>query len=276
MPRFAANLSMLYPDRPFLDRFGCAMRDGFTAVEFFFPYDHAQADLAARLRDHGLRLVFFNATPRSHPEERGIACLPGRRREFRDSFLRALDHAAALDCGSLHVMPGRVPAQADPAALHATYVENLAWAADLAARDGRTVLIEPINPRDVPGFFLTRQEQAHEIVREVGSPHLKIQMDLYHCQIVEGDLAARLRRYLPTGHVGHVQIAGVPDRHEPDTGEINYPYLFGLMDELGYDGWIGCEYHPRLGAQPGGTSAGLAWLRRARAATCPGPAPVRG
>lgn len=117
----------------------------------------------------------------------------------------------------------------------------------------------------MPGFFLTRQEQAHEIVREVGSPHLKIQMDLYHCQIVEGDLAARLRRYLPTGHIGHVQIAGVPDRHEPDTGEINYPYLFGLMDELGYDGWIGCEYHPRLGERPGGTSAGLEWLRRARA-----------
>jgi len=265
MPRFAANLSMLYPDRPFLDRFACARRDGFEAVEFFFPYAHCAADLAARLRDHGLRLVFFNATPRATPEERGIACLPGRQREFRDGFLRALDYAAALDCDRLHVMPGRAPARADRHALHAHYVENLAWAADQAARAGRTVLIEPINPRDVPGFFLTRQDQAHEIVREVGSPHLKIQMDLYHCQIVEGDLAARLRRYLPTGRVGHLQIAGVPDRHEPDTGEVNYPYLFGLVDELGYDGWIGCEYHPRQGDRPGGTSAGLEWLRRARA-----------
>jgi len=276
MPRFAANLTMLYPDRPFLDRFGCAARDGFAAVEFFFPYPYPAAELAARLEGHGLRLVFFNATPRQDPAERGIACLPGREREFRDGFLRALDYAAALECECLHVMSGLVPAGVDRRALHATYVENLAWAAGLAARSGRRVLIEPINPRDAPGFFLTRQDEAHAIVREVGSPHLQVQMDLYHCQIVEGDLAARLRRYVPTGCVGHMQIAGVPDRHEPDTGEVNFPYLFELIDALGYDGWIGCEYHPERGSAPGGTSAGLDWLRRARGLTSAGPAPVRG
>ncbi|MDX3904833.1 MAG: hydroxypyruvate isomerase family protein [Pigmentiphaga sp.] len=276
MPRFAANLTMLYPDRPFLDRFACAARDGFTAVEFFFPYAYPAAELAARLCDHGLQLVFFNATPRTDPAERGIACLPGRGHEFRDGFLRALDYAEALGCARLHVMPGRMPADADRRRLHATYVENLAWACGLAAHGRRTVLIEPINPRDVPDFFLTRQDQAHAIVQEVGSPCLKVQMDLYHCQIVEGDLAAKLREHLPTGRVGHLQIAGVPDRHEPDSGEVNFAYLFDVIDSLGYDGWIGCEYHPRQGDAPGGTSAGLGWLHRSRRPTYPDPGPVRG
>jgi len=263
MPRFAANLAMLYPDRSFLDRFACAARDGFEAVEFFFPYDYRPAELAARLKDNGLSLVFFNATPRRDPAERGIACLPGREREFREAFLLALDYALALDCECLHVMSGIAPRGADRSALRTTYLENLAWAAEQAGRCRRRVLIEPINPRDVPGFFLTHQEDAHTLVREVGSPHVAVQMDLYHCQIVEGDLSARLRRYLPTGAVGHLQIAGVPDRHEPDSGEVNFPYLFELIDALGYAGWIGCEYHPKRGNEPGGTSAGLEWLRRA-------------
>ncbi|VCU69419.1 Putative hydroxypyruvate isomerase YgbM [Pigmentiphaga humi] len=275
MPRFAANLSMLYPEHAFLDRFACAERDGFEAVEFFFPYAYPAEELAARLRAHGLELVFFNATPRSHPDERGIACLPERRDEFRASFLRALDIAETLDCARLHVMPGRVPAGADLRTLHAVYAENLAWAAERAQASGRSVLIEPINVRDVPGFFLTRQAQAHALIEEIGSPCVQVQMDLYHCQIVEGDLAARLRRYLPTGRVGHLQIAGVPDRHEPDEGEVHFPYLFELIDALGYDGWVGCEYHPRQGDAPGGTSAGLEWLRRAGGLTPRAARPVR-
>jgi hydroxypyruvate isomerase len=147
-----------------------------------------------------------------------------------------------------------------------TYIANLRWAATQAAQHGLDVLIEPINTRDIPGFFLNRQDHAHEVIAEVGAANLKVQMDLYHCQIVEGDVAMKLRQYLPTGRVGHLQIAGVPERHEPDIGEMNYAYLFGVIDEIsstsGWDGWIGCEYRPRLGGQPGGTSAGLGWLHR--------------
>jgi 2-dehydrotetronate isomerase len=141
----------------------------------------------------------------------------------------------------------------------------LKWAANEAAKEGIDVLIEPINTRDIPRFFLNRQDDAHAIIEEVGAPNLKVQMDLYHCQIVEGDVAIKIRKYLPTGRVGHFQIAGVPERHEPNIGEVNYPYLFNLLDELGYDGWIGCEYRPLRGSEPGGTSAGLAWLREANA-----------
>jgi hydroxypyruvate isomerase len=161
-------------------------------------------------------------------------------------------------------MAGIAPPGADPAALQATYRANLAWAADQASSAGCDVLIEPINTRDIPRFFLNRQDQAHDIIAQVAAPNLKVQMDLYHCQIVEGDVAMKIRQYLPTGRVGHFQIAGVPERHEPDIGELNYPYLFKVIDEVagqsGWDGWIGCEYRPRLGAQPGGTSAGLGWM----------------
>jgi hydroxypyruvate isomerase len=261
MPRFAANLHMLYNEHGFLDRFAAAAQDGFQAVEYLFPYEFAAQEIAKRLKDNGLQQVLFNAPPGDwNAGERGLACLPGREPEFREGFQRALDYASALACERIHVMAGLMPAQSDPAALRATYISNLAWAANEAGRAGRTVLIEPINTRDMPGFFLNRQDVAHGIVQEVGSPHLKVQMDLYHCQIVEGDLAMKLRQYLPTGQVGHLQIAGVPQRHEPDLGEINHPYLFALLDELGYAGWIGCEYRPAdTGA--GGTSAGLGWLK---------------
>lgn len=262
MPRFAANLTMLYPELDFLDRFEAAANDGFTGVEFFFPYPYRAHQLSTRLRDHGLELVFFNATPRAHPDERGIACLPGRIAEFREGFLRALEYAQALGCFRLHVMPGLMPPDVDPARLRDTFVSNLAWSCTQARAAGRQVLIEPINPRDMPGFLLSRQDDAHAIVKTVGATNLKVQMDLYHCQIVEGDVAQKLRTYLPTGRVGHVQIAGVPDRHEPDTGELAYPYLFDLIDDLGYEGWIGCEYHPRSKVR-GGTSAGLGWMRGA-------------
>jgi hydroxypyruvate isomerase len=258
MPRFAANLTMMYPEHAFLDRFAAAAADGFRAVEYLFPYAFARAELAQRLADHGLRQVLFNAPPGDWDKgERGLACLPGREDEFRRGFAdQALPYALALRCPRVHVMAGLVPLGAERAALQATYTANLAWAAREAAGAAIDVLIEPINPRDIPGFFLNRQDQAHEVIAAVGAPNLKVQMDLYHCQIVEGDLATKLRRYLPTGRVGHLQIAGVPERHEPDIGELNHPYLFALLDELGYDGHVGCEYRPR-----GATSAGLDWFQ---------------
>ena len=260
MPRFAANLTLLYPELDFLDRFEAAAHDGFQAVEYLFPYAFAPAKLRHRLTAHGLQQVLFNAPPGDWVAgERGLACLPGREAEFRAGIEQALDYAGTLDCPRLHVMAGLAPADADPAALRATYLHNLRWAVQAASMQGVEILIEPINLRDMPRYFLTHQAQAHTIVAEVNQPRLKVLMDLYHCQIMEGDVAMKLRQYLPGGRIGHIQIAGVPERHEPDTGELNYPYLFALLDELGYDGWIGCEYRPRRGLQAGGTSAGLGW-----------------
>jgi len=266
MPRFAANLSMLYPELDFLDRFDAAAKDGFTGVEFLFPYEYEQRELLPRLQANGLQQVLFNAPPGDWASnERGIACLPGREAEFREGVLKALDYAAALDCPRIHVMAGLVPTGIARETLLPTYLDNLRWAAVEAAKDGRDLLIEPINTRDIPGFFLNRQDQAHEIVAAVGALNLQVQMDLYHCQIVEGDVAMKIRQYLPTGRVGHFQIAGVPDRNEPDIGELNHPYLFDVIDEVsaqcGWKGWIGCEYRPRRGAVVGGTSAGLDWFR---------------
>ena len=270
MPRFAANLSMLYNEHPFLERFAAAAADGFTAVEYLFPYDFTAQELARQLADHGLQQVLFNAPPGDwNAGERGMACLPGRQAEFRTGIQRALDYAHTLNCSRIHVMAGLAPAGADRAELQRTYEDNLAWAAQQAAAAGRTLLIEPINPRDIPGFILNRQDEAHRIVQAIGSPHLKVQMDLYHCQIVEGDVAMKLRQYLPTGRVGHIQIAGVPQRHEPDLGELHHPYLFEVIDEVsaacGWDGWVGCEYRPARGTAPGATSQGLGWLRAWRA-----------
>lgn len=270
MPKFAANLSMMYPELPFLDRFEAAARDGFKAVEYLFPYAWSPAELSARLKASGLLQVLFNA-PAGGTEavsigqawdggDRGTACIPGREAEFRAGVALALDYAQALDCPRVHLMAGLAPQDGDTSALRATYVSNLRWAASVAAKVGRDVLMEPINTRDIPHFFLNRQDHAHEIIAEVGAPNLKVQMDLYHCQIVEGDVAMKIRKYLPTGRVGHIQVAGVPERHEPDIGELNYPYLFSVLDELGFEGWVGCEYRPKKGGQPGGTSSGLGWL----------------
>ena len=257
MPRFAANLSMLYTEHAFVDRFAAAAHDGFRAVEYLFPYAHPAAQLRERLVENGLAQVLFNAPPGDWDAgERGLACLAGRRDEFRAGFLdRALPYATALGCPRVHVMAGLAPAGIERAALRATYIDNLAWAAREAAGAGIEVLIEPINPRDIPGYLLNRQDEAHAIVQEVGAANLKVQMDLYHCQIVEGDVAMKLRHYLPSGRVGHLQIAGVPTRNEPDIGELHHPYLFSVLDELGWSGHIGCEYRPR-----GATSAGLGWL----------------
>ena len=270
MPRFAANLSMLYPEVAFRDRFQAAAQDGFTAVEYLFPYDFPAEALARQLADHGLQQVLFNAPPGNWDAgERGMACLPGREAEFREGFAKALEYAQVLACPRIHVMAGLAPEGLERTRLQATYEANLAWAAELAASAGRDVLIEPINQRDIPGFFLNRQNEAHRVVQTVGARNLKVQMDLYHCQIVEGDVAFKLRQYLPTGRVGHLQIAGVPDRHEPDLGELNYDYLFDVIDELEFDGWVGCEYRPREN-----TSAGLHWRTRQlerRPMTTPAP-----
>ena len=298
MPRFAANLTMMYNELPFLDRFEAAARDGFEAVEFLFPYDHPAPELAARLRAHGLRLVLFNAPPGGTEREaiaqvwqqgmRGTAILPERQAEFRAGVELALRYAEVLDVPRIHVMAGLIPeghrlpfsgpaelatssaAAARPGPLRDTYVANLRWTAQQAAQSGRDVLIEPINTRDIPHFFLNRQADAHAIIEEVGAANLKVQMDLYHCQIVEGDVARKIRAYLPTGRVGHFQIAGVPQRHEPDLGELHHPHLFEVIDEVsaacGWNGWVGAEYRPLRGGEPGGTSAGLSWFRKARTA----------
>lgn len=271
MPRFAANLSMLYAEHDFLDRFAAAAKDGFEAVEFLFPYAYEAADLAQRLSDHGLAQVLFNMPPGDWGHgERGTACLPGREGEFRREFDRALAYADRLGCPRIHAMAGIAPAGIDCSRLQATYEANLAWAAQQARSARCDVLIEPINIRDIPGFFLNRQGEAHRIVQAIGAPNLKVQMDLYHCQIEEGDVATKIRQYLPTGRVGHFQIAGVPERHEPDIGEMNYPYLFNVIDEVaaacGWHGFIGCEYRPSRGQAAGGTLDGLGWFDQYRKA----------
>ncbi len=254
MPRFAANLSMMYNELPFLERFAAAAGDGFRAVEFLFPYAHAPEEISRRLEDAGLELALFNLPPGNWDAgERGLSALPGREAEFSASVAEALRYARALRCPRLHVMAG-IPLQgADLQACRASYLRSLKLACEQASAEGITILIEPINTRDIPGYFLNRQDEAHAIREAVGASNLKVQMDLYHCQVVEGDVATKLRRYI--AHVGHVQIAGVPERHEPSIGELNYPYLFDLLDNVGYTGWVGCEYRPRSG-----TSAGLGWM----------------
>ena len=255
MPRFAANLSMLYPQHEFLDRFAAAAADGFAAVEYLFPYDFSAQEIQQRLSENGLVQALFNAPPGDWAAgERGIASLPGREEEFRSGIARALEYAAVLGNDRIHVMAGLLPSEDLRERHHAVYVQNLAYAAEQAAKAGITILIEPINTRDMPGFFLNRQDQAQAICKEVGAANLKVQFDFYHCQIVEGDVISKLRRDF--AGVGHIQIAGVPDRHEPNLGELNYAWLFEEIDRLGYTGWIGCEYRPK-----GDTSEGLQWLR---------------
>jgi 2-dehydrotetronate isomerase len=276
MPRFAANLSMLYAGMDFLDRFDAAAADGFEGVEFLFPYASEPAEIAARLRANGLAQVLFNSPPGGSDAQaiaraweggdKGTACVPGREAEFRRGFELALRYAQAIECPRVHVMAGVVPPGATTESVQPTYVENLRWAAREARKQGLAVMLEPINPRDVPGFFLNRQDHAHELVLEIGEDNVQVQMDLYHCQIVEGDVSTKIRQYLPTGRVGHFQVAGVPLRHEPDHGELNTSYLFEVIDEVaagcGWEGWIGAEYRPRQGATAQGTRAGLGWFKR--------------
>lgn len=256
MPRFAANLSMLYPQHDFLERFAAAAADGFGAVEYLFPYEYSAQELKQRLSDNGLVQALFNAPPGDWAAgERGIASLPGREAEFRSGIEKALEYASVLGNDRIHVMAGLLPDEELRVRHQAVYLENLGFAAEQAAKAGITVLIEPINTRDMPGFFLNRQDQAQAICKQVGAANLKVQFDFYHCQIVEGDVTSTLRRDF--AGVGHIQIAGVPDRHEPNLGELNYNWLFEEIDRLGYTGWIGCEYRPKAD-----TSAGLEWLRQ--------------
>jgi 2-dehydrotetronate isomerase len=258
MPRFAANLSMLYPELPFLDRFEAAARDGFDAVEYLFPYEHEPREIAARLQALGLTQALFNLHAGDWAGgERGLACLPGREAAFAASVPQALRYAEATGCQRLHALAGTVPEGVTLDQARATYVANLRLAARALRPQGITLLIEPINVRDMPGYLLNTQQQAHDIVAEVGEPNLQVQMDFYHCQVMEGDLVRRLQRHFDG--IGHIQVAGVPDRHEPDLGEVHYPFLFDELDRLGYRGFVGCEYRPA-----GDTSAGLEWLRRYR------------
>ena len=258
MPRLAANLSYLFTERPFLDRFGAAAACGFRAVEHQFPYPEApESAIRDRLREHGLHAVLFNL-PLGEEGERGLGGLPGREAEFREGLELALRYCRATDCPRLHAMWG-VPGEATSREeSRATFVANLREAAPRAAEAGVTLLVEPLNPRDNPGYPLNRQADAHALTAEVGAPNVKVQFDLYHCQIVEGGVAEKLRAYLGVAesNVGHIQIAAPPDRLEPDAGELNYAWLLPLIDELGYEGWVGCEYRPAAG-----TEAGLGWAR---------------
>ncbi len=254
MPRFAANLTMMFNEVPFLERFGHAASAGFSGVEFLFPYEWDASAIAAELKRHGLTQALFNLPPGDWAAgERGLAGLPGREADFARSVESAIGYARALGCQRLHAMAGLVPAGADRMEHWKVYKANLARAAQRLAQEGLALLVEPINTRDMPGYLLNHQREAHALVKEIGASNLRVQMDFYHAQIMDGDLWRLFEAHRDT--VGHIQIASVPDRHEPDEGEVNYPWLFERLDAAGYDGWIGCEYRPRAN-----TRAGLSWL----------------
>ncbi|MHB8655906.1 MAG: 2-oxo-tetronate isomerase [Terriglobia bacterium] len=256
MPKLAANLSMMFNEVPFLERVAAAADAGFKAVEFLFPYEHPPEVVEERLRKCRVENVLFNLPPGDWASgERGITCIPGREEEFRAGVEKALSYATRMGTRRLHAMAGIAPSGVNPAACRATLIANLRYAAGKLTEDNITLLLEAINTRDMPGFFVSTQAESYAICKEVNAPNLKMQMDCYHMQIMEGDLAWKLRHYAP--HCGHIQVAGVPDRHEPDTGEVRYEYLFRLLDEIGYEGWVGCEYRPALG-----TVDGLGWFRK--------------
>lgn len=259
MLQFAANLSLMFHEEAFMDRFAAARRAGFAGVEFLFPYAWAADELARALQQNALHQVLFNAPPGDWAAgERGLAGLPGRESEFRASIDRALRYAERLRCSRVHVMAGNRAPSMDYGAMQDTLRDNLAYAARRFASYGLTLLIEPLNSRDMPGYFLTQQTQAHDLVTSLGEPNIAVQMDFYHAQIMGGDVWTTFRAN--QARIGHIQIAGVPDRHEPDTGELNYPWLFEQLETVGYHGWIGCEYMPRSS-----TEQGLAWWDRLRA-----------
>jgi hydroxypyruvate isomerase len=259
MPKFAANLSMLFTELPFLDRFDAAASAGFKGVEFLFPYDFDADDLAARLKANGLTQALFNLPAGNWAAgDRGIAIYPNLTGEFRESVARAVKYAKALDCTQLHCLAGTVPAGADHRAMRKTYVENLAFAARALADEGMTLLIEAINTRDIPNYFLNSTANAADVIECVGASNLRLQYDVYHMQIMEGDLTPTIDKYLP--HIAHIQIADTPGRHEPGTGEINFPFIFDHLDRAGYKGWVGCEYKPRTS-----TYDSLGWLRTVKA-----------
>ena len=251
MPRFAANLSMMFQEVDFLDRFAAAAAAGFKGVEFLFPYDFPADEVAGAAKSAGVEVALFNLPPGDWSKgERGFAAIPGRETAFEAALEKAVEYVGPLGAKRVHVMAGIPGANADLAACRSAYVANLKRAAERLGPLGLDALIEPINTRDIPGYYINYQADAHAVVADVGADNLKVQMDFYHVQIMEGDIAMRFRDLI--GGVGHIQIAGVPERHEPDVGEVNYPYLFDLLDELGFEGWVGCEYRPK-----GDTLAGL-------------------
>ncbi|MBB3559763.1 hydroxypyruvate isomerase [Rhizobium sp. BK512] len=255
MPKFSANLSFLYQDLAFLDRFAAATKDGFGALEYLGPYAEPKEKVADALQANGLRQALFNVPSGDWAGgERGIACLPDRIEEFRSGISLALDYAKALACPQVNVISGLVPKGADLETLEKVLVENLKYAAERAADAGVKLLIEPINLRDIPGFFLSNTDHAERILEKVGSDNLYIQYDFYHMQIMQGDLIPTFIRL--KDRIAHVQIADNPGRNEPGTGEINYGFILSELDRLGYDGWVGCEYKPKTG-----TSEGLGWMK---------------
>ncbi|MGL5631339.1 MAG: 2-oxo-tetronate isomerase [Azovibrio sp.] len=255
MLKFSANLSFLFTELSFPERFEAAARCGFRGVEYLFPYEWPAEEVALWLREAGVSQVLFNLDGGNWAEgERGYACHPGREQEFQTSVDQALDYARTLGCSRLHALAGLKPPHCDEKELQATFVRNLRLAADKCARQGVLLLMEPINSRvDVPGYWLDTPAKAFELQRLIGHSSLAVQLDLYHTQVMAGDLARNLKQYLPV--IGHIQVADNPGRHEPGTGEINYPFLFQLLEQLGYDHWIGCEYKPLAG-----TEYGLGWM----------------
>ena len=255
MPRFAANVSTLFTETGFLERFAAAREAGFRAVEYQYPYDFAPAEVARAAREAGVEVVLHNM-PQGDAQrnERGTACLPGREQRFRDDLERAIEYARAARCSSLHLMAGVVPAGAERTTLHATYVANLKHAAKRLGEERMRLLIEPLSERTVANCFLRSSAQAAQVLEEVGAGNALIQYDLFHMQIMEGNLAATIERLLP--RIGHLQIADAPGRHEPGSGEINFDFLFRHVDAIGYSGWIGCEYNPARG-----TVEGLKWAK---------------
>lgn len=255
MPKFSANLSFLYAELPFLDRFAAAAKDGFPAVEYVSPYEHAPEAVAMALADNGLKQALFNLPPGDWAGgERGIGCLPDRVDEFRGSVDIATRYGKALGCPNINCLAGIAPAGVDTEQLGATLVANLQYAAPRLADAGIRLLLEPVNLRDIPGFFVSTTHHAERILEAVGSDNLYIQYDIYHTQVMQGDLIPTYARL--KDRVAHIQVADNPGRNEPGTGEINYAFVLPEIDRLGYDGYVGCEYKPR-----GGTTAGLGWMK---------------
>jgi hydroxypyruvate isomerase len=253
MPRFAANLTMMFNEAPFLDRFEAAAKAGFTAVEFLFPYDYQARDVGERLHRHGLKQALFNLPPGNWDAgEKGFAALPDRFADLQQSLHTALPYAQATGVKRVHLMAG-IADRGDSKAVEA-FRKSVAWAAEFLAPHGLDVVIEPINPRNVPGYFLNDFGFARDLILDLKIPNLKLQFDIYHCQIIHGDVTMRLREMMPI--IGHIQIASIPSRNEPDGEELNYPFLFTELDRLGYGGFVGCEYNPR-----GKTVDGLDWFK---------------
>lgn len=255
MPKFSANLTMMFTELPFLERFAAASAAGFEAVEFLFPYEFDKSELSDRLAANNLTLVLHNVPAGDWASgERGIACFPGRIEEFHAGIDRAIEYATALKCPKVNCLAGILGTSSNRDNAESTLIENLEYAAEKLGDAGIGLLLEPVNSRDIPGFFVDRTSSALAIIDEVASDNLKLQYDIYHAQVMEGDLARTIETNFD--RIGHIQLADNPGRHEPGTGEINYPFLFGRLDELGYDGWIGCEYKPRTT-----TTAGLDWFQ---------------